>query len=665
MKKCFLFVFLFFSGLFWSQEAVDLSLSVEPIAVREYSTAINEVEYEKINSFHSEINIQKDGAVTVTEYINVTATGDQIRRGIFRALPLVRNINGEKDPVSYKIISVERDNRPEDYHVKKSEGKLTVYIGSEDYFLPAGIYTYTIKYETFNQIGFFDHYDEFYWNVNGTDWNFETDSISTEITFPDDVKISQFRCYTGTQGSTAENCSGQKLSDNTIIFSAKNLREKENLTVAAGFNKGVFEKPSGLLLFMKRHWFLMLLFIPAVFLLAFYYFNWRKYGRDPEKPIVIPQFNPPRNLSAAKLGYADSESFSFSFVTATLVNLSVHDFIRIKEEKSSGSKEYKLTKLKKANGELFPDESLFLSNLFQGKDFVNLDGKYNPKLFHAVNKLQENVESTMKNFVKEEKNNKIVWKAFGIFTFFSVVAFVLASYFSNDYRFLWIGFTVFVFSFILVVILLLVWESKNRLIFIALLLFFSCFLLPLFSFAFFRSDEVPLFVSHAFKFLIFGAASLIGFKYLMRRPRDEKPVLQAEIDGFKMYLTTAEERLMKFHNPPEMTIETFEKYLPYAIAFGVEDIWGKKFEKILAASVLEPQYKDHAAFYSSGFSDAMNRSVSNGFEKPQPVSSSSSSWSGSSSSSSRSSYSGGSSSSGSSGGGSSGGGGGGGGGGGW
>lgn len=113
-----------------------------------------------------------------------------------------------------------------------------------------------------------------------------------------------------------------------------------------------------------------------------------------------------------------------------------------------------------------------------------------------------------------------------------------------------------------------------------------------------------------------------------------------------------------------MTIETFEKYLPYAIAFGVEDIWGKKFENILAASLQEPKYRDHTAFYASCFAEIMSRKVSRGLEKPAPVSSSGS-WSGSSSSSSSSSYSGGSSSSGSSGGGSSGGGGGGGGGGGW
>lgn len=312
----------------------------------------------------------------------------------------------------------------------------------------------------------------------------------------------------------------------------------------------MFEKPSGLLLFVKRHWFLLMLSVPALFLLAFYYFNWRKYGRDPEKPIVIPQFNPPRKLSGAKLGYVDSESFGFPLVTATLVNLAVQGYIKIKEEEKSGTIQYKLSKLKKANGTMAPDESLFLNNLFQGKDFVNLDGKYESKLFHAVGTLQKNVESTMENFVEEEKNSKIVWKAFGFFAGFSLLAFLLAAYFSDNYEFLWISIVIFVVNFIIAVVLLAVWKSQLKGVFILVLLFLSCFMLPLFSFAFWKSDDVPVYFSHTFKFMIFGSASLILFKYLISRPKNEKPILKSEIDGFKLYLTTAEEHLMKFHNLP-------------------------------------------------------------------------------------------------------------------
>lgn len=53
------------------------------------------------------------------------------------------------------------------------------------------------------------------------------------------------------------------------------------------------------------------------------------------------------------------------------------------------------------------------------------------------------------------------------------------------------------------------------------------------------------------------------------------------IDGFKMYLSTAEKHRMNLINPPERTPEHFEKMLPYAMALGVANEWGKQFEDVL------------------------------------------------------------------------------------
>lgn len=50
--------------------------------------------------------------------------------------------------------------------------------------------------------------------------------------------------------------------------------------------------------------------------------------------------------------------------------------------------------------------------------------------------------------------------------------------------------------------------------------------------------------------------------------------------GFKEYLSVAETERFTFHNAPEKNAEQFMKYLPYAIAFGVEKEWAKTFEGI-------------------------------------------------------------------------------------
>jgi uncharacterized membrane protein len=123
------------------------------------------------------------------------------------------------------------------------------------------------------------------------------------------------------------------------------------------------------------------------------------------------------------------------------------------------------------------------------------------------------------------------------------------------------------------------------------------------------------------------------------------------IAGFKQYLSITERDRLDRMTPPEDTPELFEKYLPYAIALGVENHWADRFAPVLAAAAA--QGRQGFAWYAGSNSPWNNP---NGF-----VSSVGSSLASSVSSASSAPG----SSSGSGGGGSSGGGGGGGGGGGW
>jgi uncharacterized membrane protein YdjX (TVP38/TMEM64 family) len=60
------------------------------------------------------------------------------------------------------------------------------------------------------------------------------------------------------------------------------------------------------------------------------------------------------------------------------------------------------------------------------------------------------------------------------------------------------------------------------------------------------------------------------YQWLIRKPAQEKLKLRSEIDGFKMYMAAAEERMLQFSNPPELTPEKFEKLLPYAMVLDVD-----------------------------------------------------------------------------------------------
>ena len=76
------------------------------------------------------------------------------------------------------------------------------------------------------------------------------------------------------------------------------------------------------------------------------------------------------------------------------------------------------------------------------------------------------------------------------------------------------------------------------------------------------------------------------FSFLLSAPTVEGRKLLDQIEGFRMYLKTAEEERLKVLNPPEKTPELFERYLPYALALDCENEWNAKFTKILAAAAL-------------------------------------------------------------------------------
>jgi len=117
---------------------------------------------------------------------------------------------------------------------------------------------------------------------------------------------------------------------------------------------------------------------------------------------------------------------------------------------------------------------------------------------------------------------------------------------------------------------------------------------------------VALAVSAVFGFPIFGEALISGwfapmlfpalalplvvsaFFWIAAPTREGRAVLD-RIGGFKQYLSITERERLDRMNPPQDTPELFERYLPYAIALGVENRWAERFAGILAAASAQGQ----------------------------------------------------------------------------
>ena len=108
MKKFLKFLFLLCFTLGFAQEENPLN--------EDFSGT------ERILSFHSDINVDTHSGLDVTEKIKVHSLGDQIRRGIFRTLPLSRNLNNRTQKVKYEIISIKKNGKEEDYHEEIEDG---------------------------------------------------------------------------------------------------------------------------------------------------------------------------------------------------------------------------------------------------------------------------------------------------------------------------------------------------------------------------------------------------------------------------------------------------------------------------------------------------------------------------------------------------------------
>jgi hypothetical protein len=158
---------------------------------------------EVINEFHSHIVIDKSGQITVVETIEVNAENILINRGIYRDFPT--QYFGAwltKKEVGFKVIAVSRNNESEPFHTEQLSNGIRVYIGSASRYLTRGIHNYQLTYQTDKQLGYFDDYDEFYWNVTGNGWQFDILKASTTIQLPEQGRqqLKDQQAWTGYQG---------------------------------------------------------------------------------------------------------------------------------------------------------------------------------------------------------------------------------------------------------------------------------------------------------------------------------------------------------------------------------------------------------------------------------------------------------------------------------
>jgi len=463
---------------------------------------------EEISHFSVEIWPRDDASLDVKETLTVVATGDQIKRGITRALhvkPL--GTDSELAPFSYEVESVSRDGNTEPY-----------------------TYTYEVRYRAVNQVYAVGATDEIRWPLEGSSGSLPVREADITIRFDRAIDIIQSACYTGSFGSTAEDCEFSQDGNVVTFVATRPLRPGEGMTVSASIAQGYFSRPvpPPPPTPFERRAVLYVMVIGLSLAAAYAYSLWSKYGVDPKAPAVDYVYQPPAGLSAAAVSYLSSAAGQQQQVTASLTALAIGGFIDIREEKTEGffgDSEYfvvALTSRQPGPGEL-PVEQRALYDGIAAEGGLTLDGKYNKAV-------EELTQTHQKSLTAE---HKAVAKDGTQFTGLLPLAGIVAATIGLGVYFLattGIGAAALIVGIVLAVTLLIV------------------------------------------------------YAILIQQPSLEKVTLLSRIKAFRKYLKLSEKKRTTLPNAPAMSEEYFRSVLPYAIAMGIENNWAADLAGDWAAS---------------------------------------------------------------------------------
>ena len=579
---------------------------------------------EEILSFISHIHVHEDSTMTVTEEITAKSEGAKIKRGIYRDFPTEYTGKlGNKIKVGFEIIEILRNGKKEPFHTKSLSNGIRIYIGNKGRNVPTGEHTYSIKYKTNQQLGFFETHDELYWNVTGNGWDFPILSAKASVHLPDSIQSSEvvLEAYTGRTGSTQQNYESEiNYSGNYVFKSSQTLNSREGLTIVVSWPKGYVAEPS---FGQKMQWWAQaniqspITIIGILGLLLFYFISWWRVGKDPKGGVIIPHYQPPKGFPPGGLRYINEMGHDKQAFTAAVLNLAVKGYLRIEETENH----FELHKIKEAGIRLPIGEHTIHSNLF---------GKHSSKV--ALKTKNHEIISTA---LKEHK--KVLEQEYS------------QSYFINNRKILFIGIAITLIIISFIYLNLPSSNDKGSAFFLTVWLSGWTPFTVLLVYAWYKALRRKLSFGSAYEFgvmsifagvwscgeigALLGLASIIGifnaflivllflanvlFYFLLKKPTLEGRKLLDKVEGFKKYLEVAEQEELNLKYPPKKTPKLFETYLPFALALGVENPWVDQFTEVFNTSNEGTSY--HPTWYSgnnwntnnlSGFANSVGGSLS-------------------------------------------------------
>ncbi|MEO8724491.1 MAG: DUF2207 domain-containing protein [Acidobacteriaceae bacterium] len=490
----------------------------------------------RIQDFHSDITLHKDGSVEVVERLTVLFQGSF--HGIDRSIPTeYPGPKGGNYSLDLSVNAVTDSNGDKLKYQTSHSGRFE----NIRIYIPGAVNAtrvVNIRYSAAAASRFFKDYDEFYWNVTGNDWRVPIDAASAVVHLPKGAHDERAQAFTGSYGSRGRDALVSIQPGQVTVESSNPLSAREGLTLDIALPKGVLSEPSTL----TRWW--RFLAANSIILLPFWtlavMFRIKRHidgksGVGAAVLSVAAQYEPPPGMSPAECGTLVDDTTDPRDVTSTLIDLAVRGYLKIHEISTkhllSTSRDYQLELLKQPDASLAPYEQMMLNNIFSSGQTV-LVSELRNRFYVVVPKIKESIMAEL-----DRKGMYAVdpQQAFGYLFLGAAIAaapFLIAVFFFGA-NFLRSG----------------LWLVGAAVVAAIIMFFFARHL---------------------------SATTLQGAK------------TKAQVLGLREFMKRVDEDRLK-RMPPD----TFEKYLAYAMALGVEQHWAKAFSGII---------QNPPSWYDGGFS---------------------------------------------------------------
>ena len=354
----------------------------------------------RVTDFNDTISIGGDGSAAVQERITLSFEGEW--HGIHRFIPVeYPGPHGTNYTLFLKVTGVTDGNGGKlKYDSSTSHGQRDLKI-----YIPGAVNAsrmVEIDYVVRDGTRFFEDHDEFYWNVTGNDWPVPIDHAGARVSFPGAAAGSlRAQAFTGVYGSAERDATADVKGSDVSFETTSPLPMRGGLTIDVYIPKDILQEPGQ---FTRLMWFLggnPIVFLPLWTLAVMFTLWWYK-GRDPDPGVsVAPMYEPPAGISPAEAGTLLEDTIHPRDITSTLVDLAVRGFVKIEEVDEKGlvfhHKDY-IFHLLIPNREwhgLAPHEGVMLKHLFDSGEQVRLSALKN-RFYKTLPVIRQDIMSELR-----------------------------------------------------------------------------------------------------------------------------------------------------------------------------------------------------------------------------------------------------------------------------